>query len=434
MAAAASDRPSVATAALAALGDSDGEDVRELMTKSLGATDPRVVRSAAGYFGSHHDEAAVPALRDLAAHGGREADQAMIALSNVGGDAARTALFDLASRTGTTTQATALQQLATLPGGAGQARTIALSLVHQGGQAASTAVDILGTDTSPEGREALLHLVRAGGTLAPNAITQLARRGDPESIAAVTELARGSKRTDQRMTALGSLGETSDPRAQAVLLDAARDKDPQVRRVALQQLAVHGGPDAERAIADAASAATADPRSRTFAVSALGRLATPEANQKLEALTRDTDSNVARFALTSLARNDPEAAARIAIQSISSTDASTRLTAINVADQLDQDSMKRIYMTGMRDEDPMVVGAAARSLGQLGGPDAQRALIDLLTSSSSTDEQKRTAAEVMQEMGGDGAERYKDAIGKYTGASSSGGDTDDVDTSEIMTE
>jgi HEAT repeat protein len=424
MAAAASGRPDVARAALEALNDADGDDVHELMAKQLASSDPQAVGTAASYFGSHHEEAAVPSLRELALHGGREANQAVTAIASVGGEAARNALAEIAGRAGTT-QGAALQQLAALPGSEEQTRALSLRLLHQGGQAASTAVDVLGGDTSPEGREALLRVVHQGGSLATSAVSALARRGDSESILAIADLARTSKNRDLRMQALGSLGATNEPRAAATLLDAMRDKDPQVRRVALQGLASIGGPDAERAITQVVTAPGTEPRARVFAVSALGRIGTPEANRQLETLTSDKDSGIARTALYALARTAPDSAAKVASQAMSTGDAQAKLVAVQISSQLDQDSMKRILLAGVKDEDPSVLEASARALGQIGGPDAQRALGDILLGSSTSDDARRMAADVLDDMGGDGAARYKDQIQKFKSDQSDSSSSDD---------
>jgi HEAT repeat protein len=391
------------------------------MAKQLSSTDPEAVSAAASYFGDHHEQAVVPQLRDMALHGGREANQAVAAIASVGGDAARAALADIAGSAGTM-QSSALQQLSTLPGGAEQARTISLRLIHDGGQAASSAVDLLGTDTSPEGRDALLRIVHGGGNLAPSAISALARRGDGPSIQAITDLARTTKSRDIRIQALSNLGSTNEPRAAATLLDALKDKDPQVRRVAVQGLASIGGPEAERAVAQVATATDGEPRSRIYAVSALGRLGTQDANRELVTLAADKNEAVARTALYALARNAPDSAAKLATRSMNGGDASARLLAVQISSQLDQDSMKQILLAGVKDEDGSVFESSARALGQLGGPDAVRALGDVLTSSSATDDARKTAAEAIDDMGGDAAQRYKDLIAKYKPGSQEDGE------------
>jgi HEAT repeat protein len=424
MAAASSGRPEVARAALQALNESDGDDVHDLMVKQLTSTDPQAVGTAASYFGSHHEEAALPTLHDLALHGGREANEAVAAIASVGGDAARTALAEIAGHPGTS-QGTALQQLAAIPGTEEQTRALSLRLLHQGGQAASTAVDVLGSDTSAEGRDALVRVVHGGGNLATSAISALARRGDSESMRAITDLARSGKNRDLRMQALSSLGSTNDPHAASTLLDALRDTDPAVRRVAVQGLASIGGPEAERAVTQVATAGATEPRARVFAVSALGRMGTPEANRQLETLTADKDNGIARTALYALARTAPESAAKVASHAMSTGDAQAKLVAVQISNQLDQDSMKSILMAGVKDEDPNVLEASARALGQIGGPDAQRALADILTSSTSTEEARHMAADVLDEMGGDGVQRYKTEIGKYKSNQSGGGDDGD---------
>jgi len=79
----------------------------------------------------------------------------------------------------------------------------------------------------------------------------------------------------------------------------------------------------------------------------------------------------------------------------------------------------------VKDEDPSVLEASARALGQIGGPDAQRALGDILLGSSTSDDARRMAADVLDDMGGDGAARYKDQIQKFKSDQSDSSSSDD---------
>jgi len=178
-----------------------------------------------------------------------------------------------------------------------------------------------------------------------------------------------------------------------------------------------GGADAERAIM-AAAGAGGEPGARRVAVNSLGRIGTPDANRQLETLAKDEDTGIARTAFYALARSSPEGAARIATQTMASDDSAAKLTAIQLSGQLDQDSMRRVLLAGVKDSDPNVLNASAQALAQIGGPEAQSALGDILTAPDSPDASRRSAAEALESMGGDATQRYAAEIAKYKDAPS----------------
>jgi HEAT repeat protein len=182
----------------------------------------------------------------------------------------------------------------------------------------------------------------------------------------------------------------------------------------LNALAVLGGPAAERAIA--VTATSPDASSRLLAVEVLAQGSVPNATTTLENLTRDPESEVAQGALRALARTAPNRALPLVEDAMRSEDRAARLSALTVTDSLDEAPKSRILVAAVHDPDPVVVQSAAKQLAYLGGPDAQRALVDVLTGSSAPDSSKKLAADALSQMGGDAAERFRDLISKYSAA------------------
>ena len=174
----AGPRREAAEAALSALSTLDGPEVRDAMQTALGASDRSNAALAAQWFGEHHDESAVPRLRELAATGAAQiTDTAVSALAEIGGDSARDAIVDLASHPGPA-QSSALSQMAAVTGDPAAARALSVQLAQAaGGNTGQAAVNLLASDTSPEARDALLATARAGGVNAQTALEALAKRG-----------------------------------------------------------------------------------------------------------------------------------------------------------------------------------------------------------------------------------------------------------------
>ncbi len=413
--AAESDRRDVSGAAMDALADVDGDDVRALMLKKLGPGSPDAHAAAARYFRSHPDEAVVADLSSMARHGGREASaEALTALAAIGGKDALAAITELASEPGTS-QNGALSQLASMPGGREGARKIALSLLRSGGPAAHTAVSLLSEDASPEGRQALLDAARAGDGTSAEAMSALARRGDPASVKALSDLAQTGKDARTKAEALSALGQSGDPQVAGTLTRALKDSDPQVRRAAMDGLSTIGGPEAEKAVLDATSSNDHD--LRTAAVHALGRNASsPAAAARLEKLAADPDREVANAAFWGLASTSPDKAAKIAEGQMKSADVDVRRSTMQVCHMLEPERARELLLGGLADADPTVAVTAAHNLTQIGDTASQNALAALLTRDDANPQVRRAAADALGEIGGETARRFADLIAQHGSA------------------
>jgi HEAT repeat protein len=417
------DRRDAQLAALRALTQVEGEDVRAAMVQSLHSSDPQIVATASGWFSSHADRASVGELATLLKTAPPASRVTLVsALSSIGGDDARDAIATVARASGPE-RIQALNSLANMPGGRDEARKIALRVVKEGGQDASSALGVLGQDGSPEARDALVSMARAGGNVAPQAIMALAEHGDPDAMRALGDLTRSAKTPELRGRAVSALASTGNPQNATLLLNATHDKDGAVRHAALFGLARLGGDRAERAIADATTAT--DAPTRNTAIRALGTLHTPSAAATLEKLAT-SDGPTARAAFQSLASAAPDRAATIADRLLKSDDAETRQAVLQSAAQLPGDAARRISVSALRDADASVVSNAISNLENIGGPEAQQALLDLL-SSEAPQATKRAAADALAGSGSDMAQQHQALIDRFKSAS-----TDDENPADIV--
>src|SRR5262249_15812467 len=146
------------------------------------------------------------------------------------------------------------------------------------------------------------------------------------------------------------------------------------------------------------------------AAQALGQLGTAAAATELERLVGDKDAVVAQTALMTLAQTEPARAARIAGNALRAPEPAKRRQAVGTASALEPDRARPLLLTALHDADPTIVETAARTLAQVGGADAQRALVDLLTQSATARSVKRAAAEALTDIGGATLERYRDLV------------------------
>lgn len=403
-------RPAVAAKALETLASFDGEDVRAAIVMHVGSPHAAVATAAAKWLAARGDGSAVASLVEASQRAdSTAADEAMTALGAVGSEAARDAMRALAARPGVARER-ALRELAATPGGADEARAIALRMVRdEGGSVASTGLTLLTSDPSAEATKALAEVARAGGSLGHDAVEALGNRRDEASLVALLDVAKSGAAQDMRNVALTTLGGQSDPRAVRALVDAT--SDPAVRDAALGALARTGGPDAERALAKAAASASAD--ERAAAARALVDETPASLVPNLAALARDKDESVSNVAFQALRTAAPQQALDLATEGLRSPDAAARAEAVSRATQLDPEAVRPMLIGALHDPDPDVVSAAAGALANAGGADAQQALLDVLTRSSSNDETRRAAAEALQGMGGAAARDHADLISRW---------------------
>ncbi|HEY2367773.1 MAG TPA: HEAT repeat domain-containing protein, partial [Polyangiaceae bacterium] len=403
------DRRDAQLAALRALDQVDGSDVRDLMAKNLASSDPQVVQTSAQWFSIHNDRAAVSQIASLLKSGDSSSRPALLStLASIGGDDARDAIAQVARVPGPD-RISALNQLSGMPGGRDEARKIALRVAKEGGQDVGSAISLLGQDASQESREALVTIAKGGSGSAAQAMNALAQHGDPDAMRALSDLAKTAKTPELRGRALAMIAATGNPQNAQLLLGSTHDKDVEVRRAALMGLARVGGDRAERALIDATT--DEDGSTKNAAIRALGTMHSPTAQQQLEKLAGG-DGTTARTAFTSLASSAPDRAAKLADRIMATGDADMRQTILQSAAQFPNDVSRRISVTALRDTNESVVSSAVSNLENIGGQDAQQALLDLLGSDAPLTS-KRAAADALQRGATETAQQHQSIIDKW---------------------
>ncbi len=416
-------------AAIRALSQLDGDNVRAAMVKSLHTADTQVVAAATSWFVSHADRAAVPDLATLLKTAPVDSHPYLVsALASIGGDDARDAIAMLAKTSGPD-QLAALTQLSNMPGGREEGRKIALKVAKEGGQVAYTALALLGQDATPESRDALVTLARAGGETAQQAMTALAQHGDPEAVRALGDLARTAKTPQLRGQAIASLGSSGNPKNAPFLISAARDKDATVRRAAVAALGRVGGEGVERTLVDAAS--DSDLSTRTMAIRSLGMVQTSAAKSELEKLASSTDTQTARAAFQSLVGAAPDRAAALADRAMATGSTEMRQEIVQNAAQFPTETSKRILRSALQDSNETVATTAVNTLSNVGGADAQQALLDVLTNRDASAAVKQAAADALERSGSDMARQHETLINQYKSDTPPNGPTDESEDSDI---
>jgi HEAT repeat protein len=400
-------RPEVAASALDALASFDGEDVRAAVVLHVGSRHPAVATAAARWLALRGDGAAVGALVDAAqSSDGVSADSAMAALHGLGSEASRAAMLALASRPGVA-RARALRELLATPEGSDEARAIAVRMLRdEGGNVASTAVQLLEHDESPQATQALAEAARAPSALGQAAVSALGSRKDEASTLALIDLAREGGSRQTRRLALAQLSGSTDARAERALLEAAAD--PQLRESALTSLAHDSSEPAARALAKACG--SSDPVERAAAARALLNQTPPALTPALNALARDADERVSRVAFEALQYAAPKEAEQMVLEGLRSTEADARSVAVSRAGQVDGEAVRPALIEALRDRDATVAAAAASALGAAGGSEAQQALLDVLTASSSSEDARHAAAEALADIGGAAMRDHGDLV------------------------
>lgn len=405
-----STRLAVSQAALRALVELDGDDVAQLMTRLI-TREPQLASAAFEYFRSHPIPAdQMGAVIGVASRGGETAREAMEALSQQGGEAGRAAIFDLAKKPGPA-RLMALSMVEELPGSRDDKRQLYVSVLREGGQAASTAMSHLSEDPSDEARVALQNAVQLGGATGTAAINALGARSDPETERFLIDTVRGSDRIELRHTAISALANMGSEGARKTLLDLATNGDASLRAEALSGLATAGGPEAERAIAQAIE--KGEPAMRTQATELLGTMRGPKVVGDLERLSRDDERGVKGAALSALIEAAPDRATSRVRELLTSKEPADRAMALSsmasIPGMFDRDALS----TALKDEDADVSQAALGTIESNGGADAQELLASVLHRGDASDALKQAAAMSLDRLGGSVAVRERALIEKH---------------------
>jgi HEAT repeat protein len=382
-------------AALSSLTQSEGPEVEVLMKRALASADPQRTGLAVQYFAMRGNESVVPTLTKLAKEGGQHhAWTAVSALGQIGGEAARASLEQLAAGSGNTAHM-ALQTLSNLPGGNDAARRIALGKVQQGKlEGAGPWLEILSRDPSDEAASALIMAARSNDSaLSAQAIGWLGQRRDAESMRALEELVSRGITPEQRVAALSGLSQSGHPSAHDYLRKAMQDQSPEVRAHAVRSLLESGAPDAESNLL--AATRDTDPNVMQAASFALAELGTPSAFNRLEELASSGDGRFAPQALHALAGHAPARAASVAEAIAGGKDVQASLAAVQIAGMFPREVGIRIWASALRHADSARVPELINLIAQQGlGQSELSALVQPLRRDPRLSDDVRSALEI----------------------------------------
>jgi HEAT repeat protein len=229
----------------------------------------------------------------------------------------------------------------------------------------------------------------------------------PETIALITPYLTDEKIKDDpgaKITLIETLGKFKVPEAAEPILPFISDTDPNVRRSVITSLANIGDPVGAPVLIQALESPDTDASARAAAAGALGGIATPEANAAMLKALTDYDTFVGVAAAAGLRRAGDSASAQIA-QALLDPNPSVRALAAEATGGMRSAALATKAMT---DTDPHVRAKAASSLGDiLFRAAAIRKALGALA--SATDDKARESA--VTELGRFGAEAEVNGAG-----------------------
>lgn len=283
-------------------------------------------------------------------------------------------------------------------------------------QIRSGALDYGGTESM---------LVQIGTDQAVDAVLERIRTGTSrERNGAVNAIASGGSRAQiDRLLQLAD--ETSDPQLEAEILSslvysdtadlmavadrAAASGTPQMDGTAAMALARLGTPEARERLLDRVAGAS-DPMARQQALSALASLGGPDAESALIEALQDPES--ASAAIGGLQQVGTTAAREALVDAAlgRSVAPEVRLSVLSQIAYMEGVDSDAVLGEALRDPVDGVRFTAIGALENLGTSDAAETLGRLLANPSAPEEDRRMAARALDHMGGQVADRHRDAI------------------------
>ncbi|WP_394795299.1 HEAT repeat domain-containing protein [Armatimonas sp.] len=186
----------------------------------------------------------------------------------------------------------------------------------------------------------------------------------PETVVLIAPYLSDEKiKTDAgaKISLIETLGKFSVPEAATPILPFISDTDPNVRRSVITSLANNGDPVGAPVLIQALQSTDTDASARAAAAGALGGIATPEANAAMLAALSDYDTFVGIAAAAGLRRAGDAAAAQVA-QALASASPSVRALAAEAAGGQRSSALATKALT---DSEPAVRAKAAAALGDI---------------------------------------------------------------------
>lgn len=229
----------------------------------------------------------------------------------------------------------------------------------------------------------------------------------PETIPLIEPYLTDEKIKDDaaaKITLIETLGKFKVAEAATPILPFISDTDPNVRRAVITSLANIGDPAGAQVLIAALQSVETDASARAAAAGALGGIATPDANAAMLKALSDYDNFVAVAAAAGLRRAGDSATAQIALALSDSSPAVRALAAEAAGGQ----RTTGLALRALKDTDPNVRSKAAAALGDIlfRATAIQKSLTAL---ARATDDKTREAA--VQELIRNGGEREAVASG-----------------------
>jgi HEAT repeat protein len=392
---------------VAAISPKGKAAVPELI-EALHDDDVKVRTAAGGALGRMGPDAmaAVPTLRD-----GQDENVWMASVLQQMGEPAAVALGESLKDPDPTVRfnsARALQHMGLYTKAALPALTAALS---DSDPEVREAVYVALRQIGPEARETLLKALRQEGKAysRPEVIGALGKFG-PEAEAAIPDLEAALRDDSLRLAAIQTLGKIG-PVAKSTLpalKEAFNDKDPKVRRAALEAMGMIGSESLPILLA-----ALKDDRLRAGAAAALGAIGRPagKAVPTLCKMLEDPDTEARRNAATALGRIGPQTPEVIPALAKTLRDKEAGEQAADSLARMGQSAVQPLIAALSDDQ---TRDRAVSALSQLGRP-AVASVAELLKN----DQLRLTAMQILSRMGG----AARDAIPNLTAIAENETDT-----------
>jgi HEAT repeat protein len=232
------------------------------------------------------------------------------------------------------------------------------------------AVRSIGRQGLADAVEALAQLARADAAKQVRiaSLEALGRIGGERPVSALAPFAT-IEDTELACAATAALGEAQHPSAQSVLLAALHSLDPARRIAAAQALGNYGGAEAigllQRLAGDGDSQLT------QAAITALARIATPDA---IDALVELTSAPARREAIVAALAHLGEQQIDMVARGLAHRNVDVRLAVVEALERMKHQHASEYIGSALDDPEAAVRLAAATALGRLGNPVARRLL------------------------------------------------------------
>ena len=240
------------------------------------------------------------------------------------------------------------------------------------------------------GVEAVPEIIKAAGHRLPSvryaAVVALHKIGDRRAVAPLADLLARDSDTDVREAAASALGRLNSPEATDRLIDAMADPEPSVREMVAWALGDVGSSKATDRLIDAM--ADPEPAVREAVASALGNIGGPKAAARLIEAMKDVEPSVREAAAGWLGRISDSAM----VLNYGNQEDPVRVAARAIGQQCLPQLIELL-----KGQEEYLRIASAQALGEFGDPAAVEPLLETITDAE--DRVRKAAAQALGEIG-----------------------------------